>query len=84
MASALIKGYLGQFDPEQFKDLCQQRVQKIIDAQLSHIKHRPASESRRSATGVPDVMEQIRLSLARIEASKKPIPRSRMVASAVC
>ena len=35
MAVALIKGYFGEFDPEQFKDLYQERIRKIINAQLS-------------------------------------------------
>jgi DNA end-binding protein Ku len=29
MATALIKGYEGEFDPTQFKDLYQERVRKI-------------------------------------------------------
>src|ERR1700756_4184886 len=34
MASALIKGYSGSFNPEQFKDLYQERIQKIIARQI--------------------------------------------------
>ena len=70
MATALIKGYAGEFDPTQFKDLYQERIRKIIDAEVSNrMEIRPAPA--RQITGAPDLMEQIRLSLAQIE-SKKP------------
>jgi DNA end-binding protein Ku len=70
MAAALIKAYEGDFDPKQFKDLYQERLGKIIEARVDgrHELHpAPASLTR----GAPDLMEQIRLSLAQIE-SKKP------------
>ena len=70
MATALIKGYEGEFDPTQFKDLYQERIRKIIDAEVSNrIETHPAPTS--PTRGAPDLMEQIRLSLAQIE-SKKP------------
>lgn len=70
MATALIKGYEGEFDPAQFKDLYQERVRNIIDAEIGNrIPMHPASKTPTS--GTPDLMEQIRLSLAEIE-SKKP------------
>lgn len=70
MATALIKGYEGDFDPKQFKDLYQERIHKIIEAQVENrIEMHPAPTSR--TTGAPDLMEQIRLSLAQLE-SKKP------------
>ena len=70
MATALIKGYAGEFDPTQFKDLYQERIRKVIDAEVTNrIQMFPAPQ--RQVTGAPDLMEQIRLSLAQIE-SKKP------------
>jgi DNA end-binding protein Ku len=70
MATALIKGYEGDFHPQQFKDLYQERISKIIEAHLDdHIEMHPAPTSL--TKGAPDLMEQIRLSLAQIE-SKKP------------
>jgi DNA end-binding protein Ku len=72
MATALIKGYEGEFDPTQFRDLYQERVLEIIDAEVSNrIPTHPAPTSPTS--GAPDLMEQIRLSLAQIEL-KKPEP----------
>jgi DNA end-binding protein Ku len=85
MATALIKAYEGEFDPTQFKDLYQERIRKIIDAKVSNrIEAQPASSSpMRSA---PDLMEQIRLSLAQIESksrnatlSKKPVRKTQTV-----
>jgi len=83
MAVALIKGYEGIFDPTQFKDLYQERVQQIIDAKVSNLGDRksvPASP----ATGAPDLMEQIRLSLAQLESkkrdAKKPVHKMLTVA----
>jgi DNA end-binding protein Ku len=86
MATALIKGYEGNFDPTQFKDLYQERIRKIIDAEVSNrIEMRPASA--RQITAPPDLMEQIRLSLAQIESqksdaksSKKPVRNTATVA----
>jgi DNA end-binding protein Ku len=69
MATALVKGYEGDFDPKQFKDLYQERIRKIIEVQLDHrIEMHPAPTNPRS--GAPDLMEQIRLSLAQIESKK--------------
>src|SRR5437879_24445 len=63
MATALIKGYAGEFDPTQFKDLYQERIRKVIDAEVANrIQMFPAPQ--RQVTGAPDLMEQIRLSLA--------------------
>jgi DNA end-binding protein Ku len=86
MATALVKGYEGEFDPTQFKDLYQERIRKIIDAKVSNrIETHPASSS--PMTGAPDLMEQIRLSLAQIESknpdatpSKKPVRKTPTVA----
>jgi DNA end-binding protein Ku len=70
MATALIKGYEGDFDPKQFKDIYQERIRKIIETQVDNrIEKHPGPTS--STSRVPDLMEQIRLSLAQIE-SKKP------------
>ncbi len=70
MATALVKAYEGDFDPKQFKDLYQERIRKIIEAQVDNrIDIHPAPIS--ATTGALDLMEQIRLSLAQIE-SKKP------------
>jgi DNA end-binding protein Ku len=70
MAVALIKGYEGKFDPTQFKDLYQERIHKIIDAKVSNrIETMPAPAS--SSKTAPDLMEQIRLSLAQLESNKR-------------
>ena len=70
MATALIKGYEGDFDPHQFKDLYQERIREIIEAQVDNrVELHPAPTIAKS--GAPDLMEQIRLSLAQIE-SKRP------------
>jgi DNA end-binding protein Ku len=82
MATALIKGYEGDFDPKQFKDLYQERIHKIIEARVDNrAKVHPAPTS--STSGAPDLMEQIRLSLAQIESrkpdanpSKKPVRKT--------
>jgi DNA end-binding protein Ku len=86
MATALVKGYEGEFDPTQFKDLYQERIRKIIDAEVSNrIETHRASSS--PMTGAPNLMEQIRLSLAQIESknpdatrSKKPVRKTPTVA----
>jgi DNA end-binding protein Ku len=68
MATMLIKGYEGDFDPEEFKDLYQERISKIIEAQVDNrIEKHPAPSMKK---GAPDLMEQIRLSLAQIESKK--------------
>jgi DNA end-binding protein Ku len=69
MATALIKGYEGNFDPQQFKDLYQEHLGKIIEAHVENRieMHPEPSDSTREA---PDLMEQIRLSLAQIESKK--------------
>ncbi len=70
MATALIKGYEGEFDPTQFNDLYQERVRKIIDAKVGNrIPMHPAP--KKPTSSAPDLMEQIRMSLAELE-SKKP------------
>jgi DNA end-binding protein Ku len=71
MATALIKGYEGNFDPQQFKDLYQERIGKIIEARVENRieMHPEPTDSTREA---PDLLEQIRLSLAQIESKKKP------------
>ncbi|MCU1303431.1 MAG: end-binding protein Ku [Candidatus Sulfotelmatobacter sp.] len=70
MATALVKGYEGEFDPTQFKDLYQERIHEIIDSEMSNLieTRKMPTSPRRDA---PDLIEQIRLSLAQIE-SKKP------------
>jgi DNA end-binding protein Ku len=86
MATALIKGYVGEFDPTQFKDLYQERIRKIIDAEVTDRIAMSPTPARQIA-GAPDLMEQIRLSLAQIESgrteaknSKKPARKSANVA----
>ena len=86
MATALVKGYEGEFDPTQFKDLYQERILKIIDAKVSNpieTHQAPTSPMR----GAPELMEQIRLSLAQIKSkkpdakpSKKPVRKTPTVA----
>jgi DNA end-binding protein Ku len=85
MATALIKGYEGDFDPMQFKDLYQECLHKIIDAEVNRIDTHPARPGPR--TSAPDLMEQIRLSLAQIASkksdakpSKKPVRKTLTVA----
>jgi non-homologous end joining protein Ku len=86
MTTALIKGYEGEFDPTQFKDLYQERIQKIIDSEVSRrIETHAVPASLR--TSAPDLIEQIRLSLAQIESkksdtkpSKKPVRKTPTVA----
>ena len=82
MATALIKGYAGEFDPTKFKDLYQERIRKIIDAEVcNRIQMFPRPQKQVKAA--PDLMEQIRLSLAQIESKKsdakspkKPVRKS--------
>ena len=69
MATALIKGYEGDFDPKQFKDLYQERLGKIIEAQVDNRMEMHAAPTI-PKKGTPDLMEQIRLSLAQIESKK--------------
>ena len=44
MATVLIKGYEGDFDPKQFKDLYQERLRNIIEAHVD--ASRDASSAR--------------------------------------
>jgi len=75
MATALIKGYEGEFNPQQFKDLYQERINKIIEAHVgNHMEVHPALISL--TRGAPDLMEQLRLSLAQIESKKSEIGRA--------
>jgi len=80
MATALVKGYAGEFDPTQFKDIYQERIRKIIDAEVSNRTDISPTSTRQIAGG-PDLLEQIRLSLAQIEsdksdAKKKPVRKT--------
>ena len=69
MATALIKGFEGDFDPQQFKDLYQERVNKIIEAHVGNpIEMHPSSRSL--TRGARDLIEQLRLSLAQIQSKK--------------
>jgi DNA end-binding protein Ku len=82
MGTALIKGYEGHFDPQQFKDLYQERIGNIIEAHVDNrLDLHPAPPS--STRGAPDLMEQIRLSLAQIEskkaAARKPVRKTAAV-----
>ena len=82
MAVALVKGYEGVFDPTQFKNLYQERVQRIIDAAVSSRTHtKPPHAS--GTTSAPDLMEQIRLSLAQLvptkRDTKKPVHKLRQL-----
>jgi len=67
MAASLIKGYFGEFDPEQFKDLYQERIHKIIEAQMSTVESQTPVPLQQPVREIPDLMESIRLSLAQIE-----------------
>jgi DNA end-binding protein Ku len=72
MATTLVKAYEGEFDPTQFKDVYQERIRKIIDAKVSsHLETYPAATSR--VRDVPDLMDQLRSSLAQIEAKKADV-----------
>ena len=76
MATALIKGYQGDFDPRQFKDLYQERLRKIIEAKVDNrVETHPAPTIPKR--GTPDLMEQIRLSLAQIQSKKTNVNLSK-------
>jgi DNA end-binding protein Ku len=70
-AEALIQGYFGNFEPEKFHDIYQQRLQELIQAGL-----RSAPEPTISFIQpiLPDLMEGLRRSLAQIEEKKGPKP----------
>jgi len=70
MAVALMQGYSGAFEPDQFKDLYQERIQKIIEAQLSQVEPETPAPLREPVRNIPDLMERIRLSLAQIESKE--------------
>jgi DNA end-binding protein Ku len=72
MATALVKGYAGEFDPTRFKDIYQERIRKIIDAEVANKIDMPSTHARKIA---PDLMEQIRLSLAQIESERSDAKR---------
>ena len=74
MAVALIKGYEGEFDPTQFKGLYQERIRFIIDAKVNN--RVPPHPAPKKPTGAPDLMEQIRLSLAELESKKPGSPKN--------
>ena len=78
MATALMKGYAGDFDPTEFKDIYQERIRKIIDAEVSN-KMGMSPTSPRQIAGAPDLMEQIRLSLAQIESEKSDAKKKKPV-----
>jgi DNA end-binding protein Ku len=73
MATALIKGYEGDFDPKQFKDLYQERISKIIE---EHVDNRTEVHSApiSQTSGAPDLVEQLRLSLAQIKSKPDAAP----------
>jgi len=68
IAAALIKAYRGEFEPKNFKDLYQERIRKIIDAEMSSLPYKTRAALPKPVTDVPDLMESIRLSLSQIEA----------------
>jgi DNA end-binding protein Ku len=81
MATALIKAYAGEFEPTQFKDIYEERIREIIDAEVSNRINLSLAPAAKIADA-PDLMEQIRLSLAQIESerSKKPARKTATVA----
>jgi len=76
MATALVKGYEGEFDLTQFEDLYQERIRKIIDAKVSNRSETHAA-AKTSLRGGPDPIEQIRLSLAQIKTKNADAKRSK-------
>jgi len=70
MAAALIKGYSGTFNPEEFKDLYQERIHKIIEAQIGNAESRSPVPLQQPVREIPELMESIRLSLAQMESKK--------------
>lgn len=76
MATALIKGYEGDFDPKQFKDLYQEPIREIVEARVdSRVEIQPAPASPKA--GAPDLMEQMCLSLAQLQSKKSDANRSK-------
>lgn len=71
IAQALIEGYAGVFEPETFKDIYQERIQRLIHQELSRTPEREPATPPRSEKIVPDLMESLRLSLAQIELQKE-------------
>jgi DNA end-binding protein Ku len=76
MATTLIKAYEGDFDPQQFTNVYQQRISKIIEAQVAN-RGEMHSAPKSLTSGTPDLMEQIRLSLAQIESKKADVHPSK-------
>jgi DNA end-binding protein Ku len=64
IARTLIKAYAGDFQPEQFKDIYQERIKGIINAEVSRAEETNAPAVVPSERLVPDLLESIRLTLA--------------------
>jgi DNA end-binding protein Ku len=70
-AGALIKGYSGQFEPEKFTDLYQERIRNIIQEEISRTATGETPRAQSSPSVVPDLMESIQLSLAQLESERE-------------
>ena len=80
-AQAVIKGYFGSFEPEKFHDIYQQRLQDLIQAGLRSAPEPVNSASSLRGAIVPDLMADLKRSLAQIEQKRTEPPGSRKKAS---
>jgi DNA end-binding protein Ku len=83
IARTLIKAYAGEFKPEEFKDIYQERIKGIIDAEVAKAENAGPPVITPSDRLVPDLLESIRLSLAHAEAKtrrqkKSPAKQTRL------
>jgi DNA end-binding protein Ku len=76
VARALLRGYTGEFQPEKFQDIYQERLKAVITAAFKREQSSGGiSAVQNPSEPVPDLMESIKLSLAQIEATKNAAVR---------
>lgn len=73
-AEALIKGYFGSFEPENFHDIYQQRLQDLIQAGLRSAPKPTIRANRLHEAILPDLMADLKRSLAQIQEKMGPKP----------
>lgn len=71
-AEMLIKAYFGNFEPEKFHDIYQQRLQELIQAGLRSLPQSAIEATNLHAPIVPDLMEVLKRSLAQIQEKMGP------------